>query len=174
MSRQVKNIVLVGFMGSGKTAVGKKLASTLGWRFKDTDTLIEQQTGFTVNQIFQKRGESYFRDLETQALRNLLGAQNHVIATGGGIVLREQNWERMQELGVVVALEASPEKVYQRVRHMKHRPLLLCEDPYEKIQSLLKDREPFYKKAHYSIATDNKTILLAVEEILQKLNLLNR
>lgn len=171
MSRQVKNIVLVGFMGSGKTAVGKRLASVLDWRFKDTDTLVEQQTGLTVNQIFQKRGESYFRDLETQTLRSLLGIQSHVIATGGGIVLREQNWELLQELGVVVALETSPEVAYQRVQHMKHRPLLLCEDPYEKIQSLLKEREPLYKKAHYSISTDNKTIPTAVEEILHKLDL---
>jgi shikimate kinase len=171
MSRQVKNILLVGFMGSGKTAVGKRLASVLDWQFKDTDALVEQQTGLTVNQIFQRRGESYFRDLETQILRGLLGIQSHVIATGGGIVLREQNWELMQELGIVIALEASPEVAYQRVQHMKHRPLLLGEDPYGKIQSLLKEREPFYKKAHYSIFTDNKTISRVVEEILHKLDL---
>ena len=160
------NIYIVGFMGTGKTAVGKALASRLGMDFVDLDNLIEAKEGLKIVDIFNQKGEPYFRDLETQALKDV-SARQAVAACGGGIVLKEDNISLMQESGLAVCLESSPEVIYQRTRQHKHRPLLNVEDPEVKIKELLEKRAPFYAKIEHHIDTSGLSIAEVVERIVE-------
>ncbi len=156
-----KNIVLVGLMGSGKTAVGKLLAKKLGYEFLDTDALIVKQEGKSILAIFSEDGEEKFRELEAKTVRELSGLTEHVISTGGGIVINSNNVANLKKDGRVIWLMASPETILQRVGSQSHRPLLNIDDPLEKIKILLMEREAFYAEADFSIDTDG----LEVEEI---------
>lgn len=171
MERIIKNIVLVGFMGSGKTAIGRRVASLLHWDFQDTDTLIEKGANRTISEIFEQKGEPYFRDLETKTLQKLLGTEKQVISTGGGIVLREKNWGLLRKLGPVIALEASPQTVFRRVGRKKHRPLLRSKDRFQQIESMMRERAPFYAKADFTISTDQKSTPQVAREIVQRLGI---
>ncbi|HEX3032124.1 MAG TPA: shikimate kinase [Bacillota bacterium] len=147
------NIALIGFMGTGKTTVGRKLAVVLGLEFMDTDDEIVRITGMEIPRIFKKYGPIRFRSEETLALKRLLRQTGQVISTGGGIVLREENVRLLQENTFVVALSASPEAVFERVGHLKNRPLLNCSDPRARIEALLEERAGKYDFAHLTVDT---------------------
>jgi len=162
------NIILTGFMGSGKTAVGKRLAKRLGYTFLDTDLLIEEKTGKSISDIFSKDGEDYFRDIETLILTELTGINDHVIATGGGIVTRKENIRRLRELGFIIWLKASPETIFKRVSTKTHRPLLKVDNPLEQIKRLMSQREQSYSEADLTIDTDGYEVDDIVNIIINK------
>ncbi len=141
------NIVLVGFMGSGKSSIGRILARRLGYRFVDTDRKIIEREGMEISEIFALHGEDYFRERETDVLRTLLGRDQCVIATGGGIVLREHNRSLLRELGFVVGLTADQEVIFERVSRNTTRPLLKTPNPRQTIQEMLAARGALYAAA---------------------------
>lgn len=155
-----KNIVLIGFMGSGKTSVGIRLSYHMRRAVIDTDKLIEQREGKKISEIFEVEGEEYFRALETRTLKELIDKlQYHIISVGGGTPVREENRKLLQELGTVFYLKASPESIYERVKNDKNRPLLQCENPMERIRSLMEAREEAYAScADIVLDTDSMTI----------------
>ena len=162
-----RNIVLVGFMGSGKTSVGRELAKRLGWSFVDTDELIERMAGKSVPAIFQEDGEPYFRDLESEAIRVAVGCPRAVLATGGGAVLRAENMALLKACGLVVLLDAEPEELYRRVVEEGSRPLLEVPDPLARIRELLEFRRPYYAQADLRVDTTGRTVDEVVEQILE-------
>jgi shikimate kinase len=146
------NIVLVGFIGSGKSSVGRLVAHRLGFQFVDTDAVIVERAGHEISEIFAHQGEDHFRDLETGAIASLSHLNRCVIATGGGAVLREENRKLLRELGFVVLLTASDEVIYERVARNNKRPLLRTENPRETVTTLLSTRRPAYEAtAHTTI-----------------------
>lgn len=155
----MKNIILVGYMGCGKTTVGKNLARICEMAFLDTDELIEEQQGRTISEIFATDGEAFFRDMETQALKEMLERKKEgfVISTGGGMPVREENRELLKQLGKVFYLKAEPETIYERVKGDTKRPLLQCENPLNRIQEMLAQREPAYEEtSHHVITVDER------------------
>ena len=168
MSNQ--NIYLIGMMGSGKTETGKVLADLLDYAFVDLDVEIQAKEGCSIPEIFAGSGEPYFRDVESSVLEHFSKKAKQVIATGGGIVLREENARRMKKTGKVVLLKASAESLWQRVRYSKDRPLLNKPDPFGALQQILSDREIFYEKAcHFSVLTDGKIAEDVASEIREML-----
>jgi len=161
----VKNIVLIGFMGTGKTALGRRLAQRLGREFIDTDAEIERVTGKTVAQIFAQDGMTRFRSEETLLVRKLAGRKGLVISTGGGLVLNPENVLTLKENGVLIALTAAPEVIYQRVKSKIDRPLLLKGELKERIVNLLKEREGVYDVAEYTMDTG----VLGQEEAVERI-----
>ncbi len=163
------NIILIGFMGCGKSTVGKQLSRSLGWLFLDTDEEIEAREQTTISEIFKTRGEACFREMETAYLKELLekkGKENHVIAVGGGLPLKEENQELLQKLGEVIYLKASDETIYERLKGDKKRPLLQTQNPREKIREMMEQRKEKYQNcAKREIVVDEKTIAEIVEEI---------
>jgi shikimate kinase len=167
----MKNIVLTGFMGAGKTAVGKELAQILGMKLIDVDTEIEKSEKMTINKIFSQFGEPRFREIETGMIQQIAAGKNLIISTGGGAVLKQENMDILREDGVIVCLKASPETILRRTSASNDRPLLKVENPLEKINQLLTFRKPFYEKADIMIDTENKTPLQIAEEIIEKIKL---
>ena len=159
------NLVLIGYMGTGKTTVGKKLARRLGMKFVDTDHEIERVTGLSINDIFDKHGEIRFRSEEKAAVRRITREDNMVIATGGGAVLDSENVELLQQDGLLVCLDAKPEIIHERTKRKKTRPLLRTEDPLQKIIKMLADREPYYALASFRIDTSHRELDDVVEEV---------
>ena len=142
-----ENIVLTGFMGSGKSAVGRLVAKRLRFQFVDTDQLIVKRAGAPISEIFAKHGEEYFRDLETAELESLEHLRQCVIATGGGVIVKERNHAILARLGFVVWLTASEDTIFNRVARNDKRPLLQTEDPRATIREMLAARRPLYEKA---------------------------
>jgi shikimate kinase len=140
------NLYLIGMMGAGKSALGKQLAKQLGYRFFDTDTLITQVSGQPIPEIFAQSGEAAFRDLETQILAQLVPYTRLVVATGGGIVMRRENWGQLHH-GVVIWLDVPLEELKRRLRGDRTRPLLQRPDWPEHLTQLLKDRQQLYQEA---------------------------
>lgn len=153
-NRRIKNLALVGFMGSGKSTVGHMLAMMLGFRFIDTDDQVEHQVGKKISEIFATEGEEKFRFYERQVLEQLNTVERSIISTGGGLVTRPGNLELLQQHSLVVCLWASPETIYNRVAHQTHRPLLAGADPKAKIVEMLKARAPFYRQADVLVSSD--------------------
>ncbi len=151
----MKNIVLIGFMGSGKSTVGQGLAKRLGYRFIDTDYAIEEVTGLTVEQIFHKHGVKRFRGEEALLVSKLASKENLVIATGGGMVLNPENVKKLRENGVLVSLEASVGVICKRVRSKRTRPLLAKGNLQEKVERLLAERKEAYQVAELAVNTDD-------------------
>ncbi len=149
MKNVSKNYVMIGFMGSGKTTVGQQLAGELGYRFADTDEMLVQEAGKSINDIFAQEGEEVFRDRETALLRRLAtGSEGgFVYSTGGGMILREENRRLLQQLGCVVWLQIRPETVLKRLAGNTDRPLLQGEDRAQKVQSLMEKRRSAYEDA---------------------------
>ena len=145
----MKNIILTGYMGSGKTTIGKKLAKLTGYTFMDTDELIEQQQGRTISEIFAADGEEAFREMETKLLEQMLEEKKErlVISTGGGMPLREENKTLLAGLGVVFYLKLEPETVYNRIKDDTKIPLLQCDNPLARIKEMLAVRGPVYESA---------------------------
>ena len=162
----MKNIVLVGFMGTGKTIVGKQIAHDLGMQFVSTDELIEKKANMPINDIFSKKGESYFRQLERETMMEISANDFSVIDTGGGAVINELNVKDLKMQGVLFCLNATAEEILKRIGDQKHRPLLNVNDPLGEINYLLKKREPYYKRADYQIDTTGKSVKCVAEEII--------
>ena len=164
------NIALIGMMGSGKSTIAKLLANRLkDFSFVDTDEEIIKSQKISINEIFEKYGEKTFRTIETEQLKEILKKDNQVIATGGGIVISEDNLNLLLNNSVLIYLKAEPEELYKRVKNNKERPLLNDCNIKEKIINLLGQREEKYKKAHFTIDTTNKTPDIIVKEILEKI-----
>ena len=150
------NIVLVGFMGCGKSTIGRELRRLLGYPLVDMDAAIEQRAGKPITRIFAEDGEAAFRAMESGLLGELAGAEQpaQIIATGGGVVIRPENRETLRQLGYVVWLCAPPEVILNRTRNSQERPLLHAGDPAARITQLLTQREPWYRQcAHLSVDT---------------------
>lgn len=159
------NIVLLGFMGTGKTQVARRLASDLNMQFVEMDSIIEQREGMSINDIFAKKGEPYFRKVEADVVKELSSKDGLVISTGGGVVLNQDNIDNLQRNGILICLKATPEEIYKRVKDEKHRPLLNVEDPLRRIQELLEFRRPYYERIRIQIDTTGKSIDEVVDEI---------
>jgi shikimate kinase len=146
-----RNVVLIGFMGSGKSSVGRELARRWGFRFLDTDSIIRNQCGRSISEIFSVFGEPYFRDQEFATLTKLLHSHRSVIATGGGIVIQPRNAILLGKLGTTVWLKADQATIFERVSRNKNRPLLQTENPEATIARLLAERAPLYESAAHLI-----------------------
>lgn len=168
---QTKNIVLIGFMGCGKSTVGKVLAKRLLLPVEDTDKLIEAREGRTISDIFSKEGEGYFRDLETGLLQEISAESKvRILSVGGGTPVRPENRGLIKQCGMVIYLRVRPETVYGRVKHDAKRPLLQCDDPLGKIRELMASREDAYSEcADNIIDVDEMSVEMVVEEILTRL-----
>ena len=165
------NIALIGMMGSGKTTVGNLLKEELNnFTFIDTDTKIIEKENKSINEIFSMYGEEYFRNIETEILKNILNNDSQIISTGGGIIKSEENIKLLKENATVIYLKASAEKLYERVKNNKERPLLNTENMLKKIKQLLNERENNYNKADYTINTDNKSPKEITNEIIGIIN----
>ncbi len=162
----MKNIVIVGFMGTGKTVVGKEVARRLGMQFINIDEMISRKAGMSINDIFTKKGESFFRQLERDVIMEAAAGDDSVIDTGGGAVIDELNVKDLKAAGILFCLNAAAEEIFKRVRRETHRPLLNISDPLEQINYLMKKREPYYKRADYQIDTNSRTIKEIAEEII--------
>lgn len=141
------NIYLVGFMGSGKSTVGKELAYKLNRELIDMDYTIEQKQGKTIKEIFESEGEEAFRQLETNLVIELQDQKGKIISTGGGVVMRQENVDAMKAGGKVIFLHAKEEQLFKFLKYDKKRPLLQGDDYKDKIRSLLAKRESFYMNA---------------------------
>jgi len=165
MSRQ-GNIVLVGFMGTGKTTVGTALVRKLGLAFVDMDHLIEQRQGKPISRIFAEQGEPFFRALERQLVAELAGRTGLVIGTGGGIVLNAENVSYFSRTGLVVCLMATPEAILKRLENDTQRPLLAGGDKMQKITGLLDKRRPLYEAIPHRIDTSELTVEQVADRII--------
>ncbi|MDI6801217.1 MAG: shikimate kinase [Thermodesulfovibrionales bacterium] len=166
----MKNIVLTGFMGTGKTEIGRILSKKLGYMLVDADTEIEKEQNLAITEIFKQYGELKFREIESGVIRRLSMLENTIISTGGGAVLRQENMDNLRKKGVIVCLTASPDTILKRTSNNNDRPLLQVENPLQKIKELLDFRKPYYAKADIMIDTENKTPLEVAEEIIEKTN----
>lgn len=162
-----KNIVLTGFMGTGKTSTGRVLARKLGTRFIDTDKLIEKEAGILIREIFEKLGEPHFRRLEREIVKKVSEENGVVIAVGGGAIVNPANLADLKGHGIVVSLTASPEVILSRVEKNLDRPLLKVEDKLGKIKELIASRAPFYEKSDMTVDTDGKNPEQVADEILK-------
>lgn len=165
-----KNIVLIGFMGSGKSTVGRELHHLLGYSLTDTDRMIEESMGKKITEIFKEEGEAAFRDFETLQLLEISKQtdKRHIISTGGGIIIRPENRALLRKLGYVVWLHAPEDVIYERTSRNQDRPLLNHMDAHERISKLLAERDPWYREtAHLKIDTaglDTKEIATGILE----------
>ena len=163
----MSNVILIGYMGCGKSTVGKRLSYRLKMPYVDTDRLIEKKQGTTIREIFAKYGEPVFRDMETECVKSLFDfKQDYVIAVGGGLPMREENRALMKKLGTVVYLRAKPEAIYDRLKDDTTRPLLQGEDPQGKIRTMIAQRGPVYEEAAVHIVdVDGKNFDEIIDEI---------
>lgn len=171
--KQKKNVILIGFMGSGKTTVGLKLSYKLRMPVEDTDKFIEQRENRTISRIFEEDGEGYFRELETKILEEFRDRSYvRIISVGGGTPVNPVNRDILKQCGTVVYLRVRPETVYERLKNDTTRPLLQCEDPLAKIRTLLEARKEAYEAAADIIVdVDDKNMEDVLEEILAQLQL---
>ena len=156
----MKNIILIGYMGSGKSTIGKKTAKLLGVEFLDTDSLIEEQEGMTISELFAQNGEDYFRQKETETIQKLKKeSKSIVLATGGGLPMKEENQALLKDFGIVVYLKASVDTLVERLKGDTTRPLLKEGDLRKKIETMLEIRNPVYENvADIVLETDTKSM----------------
>lgn len=166
----MKNIYIVGMMGSGKTVTGKALADLTGMKFLDLDSEIEKETRLSINQIFRDKGEPYFRTIEKTILNEAAGQTGFVIATGGGIVLDQENVEKMRVTGQIISLNASFDTLWNRIKDKEDRPLLYVDNPQKKFLQILQERTPFYRVASDGriVQTDGLTPEAAAKKIVEQ------
>jgi shikimate kinase len=167
-SRHIHNLSLIGFMGTGKSSVGRLVAEMLHFTFLDTDHVIESRAGKTITQIFEQEGEPTFRSLERGLVEELTRRTRTVIATGGGLPVHEANLASLKTHSLVVCLWASPEKIYERVRGQSHRPLLKLENPMERIRQLLSAREPYYRQADVLLNTELRPLREVANQVFHQ------
>lgn len=162
-----QNIILVGFMATGKTTVAKRLSKKTGMRFVDMDAIIEEREGRAINEIFSSDGESYFRALEHKLALELAQQTGLIISTGGGIVINSANITAFSATGLVVCLTAQPEEIVRRVTHCKSRPLL-AGNKEQQVRELLEIRRPLYEAIPFSVATDGLRPHQIADKILRE------
>lgn len=153
-TREYRNIALIGLMGAGKSSVGRILAERLHFDYVDTDTLIEREAGRSVSALFEELGEAHFRALEQALVPRLAERDRTVISTGGGLGANPEHLAKLKTHALVCYLCATPERLFERVRHASHRPLLRHPDPLQRLRELLAAREPFYRQADLLVSTD--------------------
>ena len=164
-----RSLYLVGMMGSGKTSTGRPLAERLGYGFVDADAVIEQVAGCTISEIFERDGEEEFRSLETQVMRSISERHSLVVATGGGVVTRTENWGMMHQ-GIVIWLDVERRQLLERLRNdSTQRPLLMTADPAETLDEILKQRRPLYDEADLTVVIESETADVVADGILQLL-----
>jgi len=165
------NIILIGFRGTGKSTVGRRLAERLGWDFVDADDALESRLGKSIAAVFAEQGETAFRDHESQLLVDLLAGTHRVISLGGGVILREQNRARFRGAGPVIWLQADPQSIVDRLardpRTASQRPALTELSAKEEVVELLRVRAPLYaESADLAVATDARSVDAIVDEIV--------
>lgn len=164
------NILLIGFMGTGKSTISRRLNKLLHMKEIDTDKLIVEREGMSISDIFAQKGEEAFRNMETELLKELKSERNLIISCGGGMALRDENASIMKEVGTVVWLTAKPETILKRVEHDDSRPLLRGNKNVDFISDLLNKRNSKYTAAaDFSVATDNRSIQSICEEIIRRI-----
>jgi shikimate kinase len=164
---------LTGFMGSGKSTVGPILANTLGWNFYDLDREIESFTGMKIRELFDKNGEAYLREIESQVLADISQNSNVIISLGGGTITIEKNLQLMKSIGKIIFLKVSPKETVQRLKYKRDRPVLLSglsenfsdEELLSKISALYEARKHYYEQSDYVIDTDNLQVGKTVDII---------
>jgi shikimate kinase len=171
-------IYLAGFMGAGKSTIGPILANTLGWEFYDLDRVIELKLNKKIKDIFNDDGEKYFRDIETFTLKDLSVGKDAIIALGGGTITIDANMEILKKTGKIIYLKTSPEKVYQRLKNKRDRPILLKENGdnlsrdefLAKVNALFESRKHFYDQSDIIIDTDNESIGKTIDRLAVLIN----
>mgnify|MGYP001452386634 FL=1 len=164
-----RSLYLIGMMGSGKSSTGRPLAERLGYGFVDADAVIEQVAGSSISEIFERDGENHFRDLETQVLRSISERHSLVVATGGGIVTRSENWGMMHQ-GIVIWLDVERDQLLLRLqKDSTQRPLLQVNDPGEAVDEILSQRRPLYNEADLTVVIGTETADVVADGIIQLL-----
>lgn len=169
---------LTGFMAAGKSTIGPILANTLGWDFYDLDKEIEKKESLRIVEIFERKGEDYFRQVETELLKQFSEKDNSIISLGGGAIASEENFRIIKSSGKIIYLKSSPEMAYKRLRFKKDRPAFIfegVESPtqeqfLERIQKLLDERKKYYEKCDFTIDTDNQAVGKTVDLIARYIN----
>ncbi len=161
----MKTIVLTGMMGSGKTTIGKLLSNKLNLEFFDIDTLIEEQEGIKISEIFSKHGEKHFRTIEKEIIKKIFSPTNSVISLGGGAFENTETRDFLLKNSNVIYLKTSPEQIFDRIKNNKSRPLLCDNMNIETINNIINQRKHNYETASYIINTDNKKTNEIIEEI---------
>jgi 3-dehydroquinate synthase len=164
-----RNIILAGFMGTGKTTVGRRLAKRLGRTFLDTDRIIEERQGRTISEIFQSEGEEYFRALEKELCEEIVQQGNAVVATGGGLFLDRDNRRTMSRSGIILRLACTPEAALERIGSGRNRPKV-ADDPTARVKQLLAEREPMYASLPFQIDTTGCALDQVVDDIVHVLS----
>ena len=167
-SRQIHNLALVGFMGTGKSSVGRLVAARLGYDFVDSDEWIEKRVGKSITRIFAEDGEPAFREIERQLVAEMTGWRQKIISTGGGLAANDANIATLKQHALIVCLWATPEAIWKRVCHQTHRPLLQGPDPLGKIRSLLEQRTPFYRQADVLVHTGTRSVREVAQHVLHQ------
>ena len=168
----MRNVFLIGFMGSGKSTIASYLAENYGMEIIDMDQLIVEREGMAIPDIFAQKGELYFRDVETSLLIEIHGEQNKVVSCGGGVVLREKNIQAMKKSGQVVLLNAKPETILERVKDDDNRPLLRGNKNVQFIRDMMEKRQPKYEAAaDLVIHTDGKSADEICKEIISNVKI---
>ncbi|SPE53144.1 Shikimate kinase [Verrucomicrobia bacterium] len=170
-TRPIHNLALIGFMGTGKSCVGRLVAEALHYTFLDTDHVIEGRAHKTVAEIFQQEGEPAFRQWERLIVQELARRTKTVIATGGGLPADSANLASLKTHALVVCLWASPETIWERVRAHSHRPLLNEGDPLEKIRELLAVRAPSYHQADVLVSTERRSLRQVASQVVHQFHL---
>ncbi len=166
----MKNIVLIGFMGTGKTSTGRSLAQRLGFSFLDLDQKIEAEAGMSIPEMFERHGEAYFRAREREMVARVAKRRNTVISTGGGTVKSQENMEALRAGGVVVCLQADVDTILQRTMTQGQRPVLDGRDAGDRrkaIEQLMQERAQLYTHADYTVDTSNLSPLQVVDDIVR-------
>ena len=172
MSKIKNNIFLIGFMGAGKSTIAAELTKELGMQRIEMDQMIVEQQNMPISEIFDKFGEEYFRNIETDLVRELTDKKKMEVSCGGGIVLRDENAKLMKESGAIVLLTATPETIYERVKNSTERPILNGNMNVEYISSLMDQRKDrYFAVADYVVTTDGKSAKEICAEIIEKLSL---
>jgi len=164
MNNKVQNLVFIGFMGTGKSSIGKLSASKLGFEFVDIDKEIEKRMNMTISDIFENFGEAHFRRIEHETVKEFSSRTGMVISTGGGVVLNTENINNLREKGIVILLKAKPEVIYRNVSKDKNRPLLSCENLMARIVELIEARKKYYENNDFEIDVSE----LSIEEVAGK------
>jgi shikimate kinase len=169
--RQLYNIALIGFMGTGKSSVGRLAATQLHYDFVDTDELIEKRAGKTIAEIFGQEGETSFREAERRLVAEMAGWRRSVISTGGGLAACQDNLTLLKQHSLVVCLCASPGVIWERLRHQNHRPLLQAPDPLDRIRTLLAERMACYRQADVLINTGMRSVREVTQQLLHQFHI---
>ncbi len=165
------NVILIGFMGSGKSTIGKQLAKDLDMTFLDMDTIIQRNVDMTIHEIFTQKGESFFRNEERELSEKISSLKNLIVATGGGIVLQPENMEWLSKTGVIFYIKCDFDTIVQRIKAQKNRPLFSSN--LEQFKDLFHSREHLYKKYTNQIVDVNKkSVKTLVDEIMQKIKIM--